>query len=326
MSLRLEYLSVAQVERATEIAEHGLGLMVYGEALPASSNVAMRAMTVALPWLHQDRTVCELWRVCDPDHDHITRGQVGGVSYTSTQDWLLGEVRLQQGNKTLQDLTQQAYCALFNATEALNFPHLVRCWNYFSDMTELEEGLERYQHFNIGRQKAFVDHQRSLTFGVPAASAMGTLGDEFVVHFLATRTPVRALENPRQVSAYHYPARYGPRSPTFSRATLVHDTLFISGTASIVGHASVHPGDVVEQTHEILRNIQALLDEANQGAEGPWTMGRLLCKVYVRHAKDAPLIERVLAQKGLSRFICLLGDICRPELLLEIEATGTLSS
>ena len=65
------------------------------------------------------------------------------------------------------------------------------------------------------------------------------------------RVPV---ENPRQVSAYRYPPTYGPRvadllargaGRTSAAATIA---LFISGTASIVGHETVHQGDVRAQT------------------------------------------------------------------------------
>src|SRR5213082_3849534 len=58
---------------------------------------------------------------------------------------------------------------------------------------------------------------------------------------------------------------YGSHSPLFSRATLLRQSgglaLFISGTASIVGHTSLHVGDTVAQTRETLANIEALRAE-----------------------------------------------------------------
>ena len=104
-------------------------------------------------------------------------------------------------------------------------------------------GLERYRQFNIGRQDAFLDSHRGATGNVPAASAIGLAGGPLSVAFLAGATPALAVENPRQVSAYLYPADYGPRSPTFSRAVRAtlsgQEALFVSGTASIVGHRTV---------------------------------------------------------------------------------------
>ena len=96
-----------------------------------------------------------------------------------------------------------------------------------------------------------------------------------VVYFLAGRVAPVFVENPRQVSAYHYPREYGTHSPVFSRAALLRQaqslTLFISGTASIVGHRSLHLGDTAAQTRETLTNIEALLGEANRTARAART-------------------------------------------------------
>ena len=59
------------------------------------------------------------------------------------------------------------------------------------------------------------------------------------IGFLAGRAVPRHFENPRQVPAFEYPAQYGPRPPSFSRATAVKAGegrwIFISGTAAVVG-------------------------------------------------------------------------------------------
>ena len=109
--------------------------------------------------------------------------------------------------------------------------------------------------------------RRGATGNVPAACAIGLVGGTLNIAFMAGTTPAVPVENPRQVSAYNYPADYGPRSPTFSRARAGLSEariLFISGTASIVGHQTVHPGDVVGQCRESMANIAAVLAEANR--------------------------------------------------------------
>jgi chorismate lyase / 3-hydroxybenzoate synthase len=138
------------------------------------------------------------------------------------------------------------------------------------------------------------------------------------------------VENPRQVSAYDYPREYGTHSPAFSRATLLRQsgsvTLFISGTASIVGHRSLHVDDTAAQTRETLANIQALLAEANGVAPGArFTLEALACKVYVRRPGDLPVIQTELAAAlgPEARILYLQADICRQDLLVEIEATAT---
>ena len=45
-----------------------------------------------------------------------------------------------------------------------------------------------------------------------------------MVYFLAGRTAPVFVENPRQVSAYHYRREYGTHSPSFSRAALLRES------------------------------------------------------------------------------------------------------
>jgi enamine deaminase RidA (YjgF/YER057c/UK114 family) len=189
--------------------------------------------------------------------------------------------------------------------------------------------MERYRQFNIGRQDAFLGRGRSVVGKVPAACALGTAGGGLHIAFLATRADVIGVENPRQLSAYHYPSQYGPRSPTFSRAGLVklggRDMLFISGTASIVGHQTLHHGDAAAQTRECLHNIAAIVAEANrQAPDAGFRLDALAYKVYVRHPEDMVTVRCEIAQfigAPVSAFF-LQADVCRAELLVEIEASG----
>ncbi len=149
-------------------------------------------------------------------------------------------------------------------------------------------GTERYRQFNTARRHALRASGRAVAGSVPAASALGADSESpLVIYFLAGQVAPVFVENPRQVSAYHYPQQYGPHSPAFSRAALLRQAgslaLFISGTASIVGHRSLHIGDTAAQTRETLTNIEALLGEANRLAGGAhFDLDALAYKVYVR--------------------------------------------
>lgn len=233
----------------------------------------------------------------------------------------------------LQIAARQAYDQLFETLDALGYPHLLRVWNHVPDINGMSGGLERYRLFNIGRQDAFLAHGRTVRgASVPAASALGAAGDApLLVYCIAARRPAKAIENPRQVSAYHYPQDYGPRSPTFSRASLVdfgeQRLLFISGTASIVGHRTLHAEDVAEQTRETLRNINAVLQQAQDKGAAGMRLTDLHYKVYVRRAQDWPVIRAELRRAAgtATRAIALQADVCRIDLLVEIEATGLLA-
>jgi chorismate lyase/3-hydroxybenzoate synthase len=142
---------------------------------------------------------------------------------------------------------------------------------------------------------------------------------------MAGREPGTMLENPRQVSAYDYPRRYGPAAPSFSRAAVIPASLLlVSGTSSIVGHASLHAGDVSAQLDETLSNLDVLLLRARDaGQVASATLGaESLLKVYLRPGVDAQGVEDKLRRRlgGDVPLIMLEADICRAELLIEIEA------
>jgi enamine deaminase RidA (YjgF/YER057c/UK114 family) len=299
---------------------------------------------VATPVLPDTGRIFEVWR-CDRP---ATSGQRRRVRFRRTPDMLFGCIAVSEAQlaavgpctasatghpaapSALHEATSQAYREICATLDAENYPHLLRVWNYLPDINRDSHGTERYRQFNSARQHALRESGRSLAGNVPAASALGAASDSpLVVYFLAGRNAPWVVENPRQLSAYHYPRQYGLHSPVFSRATLLREeqglALFVSGTASIVGHRSLHVGDSAAQTRETLTNIEALLAEANRLARGAhFGLGALAFKVYVRRPADLPVIRTELgsALAESTRVVYLQADICRQDLLVEIEATG----
>ena len=266
-------------------------------------------------------------------------GRSEGIVWCRSGNLLYGVLELDeadfagaQGCSALQAASAEAYRRIFRLLETQQLPHLWRVWNYLAAINQETDGLERYRQFNIGRQDAFLECQRGATGNVPAACALGLAGGPLSIAFMAGDQPAVPLENPRQVSAYNYPAEYGPRSPTFSRAALVYlpgqETLFISGTASIVGHQTVHPDDVVGQCRESLANVAVVVEAANRLSRAlPYTLAELAYRVYVRHAADFPAVQTTLL--GLigagAEIVYVQADICRRDLLIEIEAMASHS-
>ena len=235
-----------------------------------------------------------------------------------------------ESSSALRHATMAAYQDIFAVLEETQHRHLIRVWNYLPDINREADGDERYRHFNAARQCAFQNAGRSTVGTVPAACALGSpAGSPISIYFLASRRPPTMIENPRQTSAYFYPPKFGSHSPTFSRACILNGSagtnLFVSGTASIVGHETLHCGDVTAQTRETLTNIDALLDEANRvvGA-AHYSLSGLKFKVYVRRVSDFAAIESVLsaALDSSTTIVYLQADVCREDLLVEIEATG----
>jgi len=300
------------------------------------ADVDIPCLCVPMPRVDVNDSICEVWY----GTGDLTQGHCGAIHYRHDAEVLFGVVVLPETlfetalEKTpLQQATESAYRQVFTLLESLGYPYLFRFWNYIADINTHSFGLERYRQFNLGRQDAFLAHGREVAGNVPAACALGfgqsAAEGPLTIAFLAGRVAPLSIENPRQISAYQYPQQYGPRSPTFSRASLVKlgqdEVLFISGTASIVGHDTLHPTDVVAQTRETMANIEAVLAQANTlTSQTHFDLASLHYKVYVRHAEDWTRIRAELERIVGSAInaIYLQAEVCRHDLLLEIEATA----
>lgn len=258
----------------------------------------------------------EIWRAASPCRA-VKSGPIAGAcnDHLAFGAITLGETR----NTPLEATVEAAYLAIFDFLDEAGFAAPLRFWNYLSEITQDEDGLERYRRFNIGRHRAFSARLREAL--PPAASGVGGNHGPSVIYFLAAHAPARPVENPRQVSAFAYPPLYGPRSPSFSRASvsrLGQDTLlFISGTASITGHESRHPNDLRSQTAETIANLRAVTGAAGVPGPGSWAF-----KIYLRDPAYRGTVDEALTEAfgpGSQR-LYLHGDVCRPELLVEIEA------
>ena len=307
---------------------HALGCVTFGAVRPAFV-MSARQHVHAEPLHPPHDSSQEHWLVKSPAQALIGPGYSG----RHNQDVLFGVIEVPEpaqtldGSTPLEQAARHAYTQLFEILDRTNFPYLWRTWNYMPAINQVTHGLERYRQFNAGRGQGFAKGARAMTDNVPAACALGVQSGPLSVSFLSGRTPTLAIENPRQTSAYHYPRQYGAQSPTFSRASLarLHDQelLFLSGTASIVGHQTLHAGDVRGQTKETLANIEAVVAQTNLLTRGgrKFHLHDLQLRVYVRHASDIDAVRSALAAHlGPDQQIRFLNaDICRSDLDVEIE-------
>ncbi len=338
-SLRGPHLSVAALlNKPANWKNSTLGAFCFSadaDHSQAAADLEIPCMRVAMRRLDASDAICEVWQGSGP----LTQGRRGNLQYSHDEAVLFGSIAVAEagfepGDKTpLHQATESAYRRIFSLLDDLRFPHPFRFWNYIADINAHSFGMERYRQFNAGRQDAFLAHGRDVAGNVPAACALGSAHGPLTIAFLAGRVAPLSIENPRQISAYEYPQEYGPRSPTFSRACLARigdeEVLFISGTASVVGHTTLHPADVVAQTRETMVNIEAVLAEANRlSCRSGFDPAGLHYKVYVRHPADLPRIRAELNRcvgGTPPKAVYLQADVCRSDLLLEIEATAALS-
>lgn len=336
-------LSISEyINQSEQWGKSLLGAQCYAEdVLRMNTDLSMPILRVPMAVLGEVDSNCTVWQGSSLPKS----GQYEAINYRYDDNLLFGVIELSETlfdenkDKTpLQQATESAYSQIFSLLDKLSFPYLFRMWNYMADINDQSFGLERYVQFNLGRQDAFLSHGRDVVGNVPAACALGfesTLDkdnltqDSLVISFLAGRVEPQYIENPRQLSAYQYPQQYGPRSPTFSRASLValgsDELFFLSGTASIVGHKTLHPNDVIAQTHETIANINAVLVMLNsRDIQSKLDLSDLHYTVYVRHINDLDTIrnELKLCIGDKIKATYLQASVCRQDLLLEIEATA----
>ena len=256
----------------------------------------------------------EVWRSTAP----VRCGRQDDVRWSDDGDYLFFAIEVDEAaHGGIAAAADYAYrrTSAFVADSAM--PHVLRVWNYLDAINEGEGDDERYRLFCDGRARGMQGHTPDR---YPAATAIGRQDGVRVlqVYGLASRHAGRPIENPRQVSAWRYPRQYGPTSPTFARGMLTPSSqLLISGTAAVVGHASLHHDDVAAQIDETLANLDALV----AGSLGRVGADAATCiKIYVRHGTDADAVADALRRHWPSaEQLLLFGDICRSELLVEID-------
>lgn len=248
--------------------------------------------------------------------------------------------------ETFQRRSTAAYHAIADCLRQCRAEHPVRMWNFIPGiLAPLGSLPHRYMVFNAGRFEAFTDwygSEGAFDRCMATASGVGHTGDDLLVHCLAADGPGRPVENPLQTSSYRYSSRYGPRPPCFARATRLsaspsrYPWLLVGGTASVHGEESLHLGDLRAQAEETFQNLAAVVGAglhqevpARRRSEREVTeaLDRLrFLRVYYVHEEDLPAVAELIAERFPSAedVEFLQADLCRPELLIEIEGVAEL--
>jgi enamine deaminase RidA (YjgF/YER057c/UK114 family) len=203
-------------------------------------------------------------------------------------------------------------------------------WNNIPGIHDvLHDGRQRYLAFNMGRYLAFCDWfgASRLRLLSPAASGVGHRGEDLIVHALALAEPGLAIENPAQIPAYRYSSRYGPLPPCFVRARAVNQPeplLLVSGTAAIRGEDAHHERDVLAQCEMTFENLRVLLRAAGCDGQEPLSSFTHI-RVYIPDRSDWSLVASRTYGAFRATIELILAELCRQELLVEIEGLVKLS-
>lgn len=231
-------------------------------------------------------------------------------------------------------------------TEGMPVSSIIRQWNYIEKITACDAtGHQHYQDFNDARSLFY--NGVEWTTGYPAATGIGTQWGGIMIDvdaLLCKDGSVRILgvDNPLQIAAHAYSqnvllgekdaALPQKSTPKFERAKAVwkedHGFVYVSGTAAIRGEQSLEGVGIEQQTLTTLENIEYLVSRDNLNSSGiPATENATLItfRVYVKRWEDMEKAKLVVTERYPDLpAIYTLTDVCRSELLIEIEGMGVL--
>ena len=266
----------------------------------------------------------------------ITSGENAAALFDDgNTQFLVGKVQ-SNSVKSCQLNSEYAFKELRAVFEKADFTlgHIIRQWNYLENILGYDDKKQRYQEFNNVRSAAYGDSFDEN--GYPAATGIGMNRGGVIIEFVAVKSEEiisQPVDNPGQVSAHHYSSKVLmgddcvlKTTPKFERARYLKvngsKLILISGTASIVGEKTIGTGDPVKQTVVTIDNIRRLYsDEVLQKLPDRKLEPKYgHARIYVKNKRDFAAIKRTFkAHFGNLPVVYLIADICRDDLLVEIE-------
>jgi len=232
--------------------------------------------------------------------------------------------------------------------EEMEFSDIIRQWNYIEKITAHADynnsSSQHYQIFNDVRSKYY--QQASFENGFPAATGIGMdfggITIDFIAVKLENKSSIIGVKNPVQRDAYRYSKEvlaenntmsdFCQTTPKFERAKAVITPegkwLFVSGTAAISGEVSIMANSVEKQTEMTIQNILGLVSMENlqkYGINCGAEVALSYLRAYIKFKRDIPKVKEICRKYFPQIPITfVVADICRPELLVEIEGQAII--
>jgi len=237
---------------------------------------------------------------------------------------LLGDLRAADSSRSDTEQARETFEKMEEALghAQMDFSHVVRTWLYINRI------LAWYDAFNSVRNGFFAE-RRVLHGTMPASTGIGAgncagaavVAEAFAIRPKSKSVRIQQVTSPLQCPAPDYKS-------SFSRAVEVlfcdHRRLYVSGTASIERNgATAHVGDAAKQIALTMEVIEAILESRRMS----WSdVSRAIA--YFKDMDDAPLLGAYCEKEHLSLLPIAVahGDICREELLFEIELDAVANS
>ncbi len=222
------------------------------------------------------------------------------------------------------DATGQAWAMMEKAESALkqfdaDFQSVARTWMWLGDI------LRWYDEFNSTRNRFFTERGligQGPNQSMPASTGIGLRpagGGECAMDLAAvlhSRDPIQFLP---AIGKQQCALEYGS---AFSRAcravTPAGETVFVSGTASIdASGATTNIGDAAGQIDATIENVRAVLRDMNVTDDDV-----VQVIAYCKTTEVESIFNEGFKGRLAWPWLTAVCDICRPDLLFEIEATA----
>ncbi len=226
---------------------------------------------------------------------------------------------------------------------------IFRQWNYIPQITAVDgNNYQHYQAFNDSRTEFYrqADWSRN---GYPAATGIGMEWGAVTVDLIAVKPigpkmRIIPIDNDLQLAAHGYSQQVligaendkveGRSTPKFERAKALGNAeegyiCFISGTAAIRGESSMENSTAAQQAIQTMENIEHLISDHTCNKYGIELSEKEreipVGRAYVKFPADTAEIKHATEERWPQTSMAyLLADVCREELLVEIEAVSNM--
>ena len=274
------------------------------------------------PQIINYKNIYEIWEVQGKVHQK----KYNDINVSMSKNYIFGSViiDLEELNsyEEIKSAISYKYRDFFNIANQYSM-NLIKIWHYIPQLLKpYSDNKTNYSLLCEAREIIYKEKYKDSSF--PAATVIGIGGNKILIYFLAAVcAEYNTVENKRQVSSYDYPQNIFLEKPMFSRAVSFIDIegaekkIMISGTASIKGYESMHKMDVLKQLTEALKNYQTFVNIKGNDSN--------ICRIYLTKSQTKYSVEIVKILDSIfeyNNYILLEGEICRKDLLVEIEGTS----
>ena len=286
-----------------------INIMSFNESEGYSDNI----LSTGLQTYNKDK-IYEIWE----STDNVKEETYKNINIRYDKDYLFGSV-------IFDSLCQfeENYKDILTFTRKFNY-RLIKLWHFIPNLLDINEiNKSTYTIFCEEREKLYKAFFTNNNY--PAATVVGTKGKKIIIYFIASSyLDIFYLSNSRQIEPYKYPKEIFQYKPLFSRAIKLgkqkeDSKIFISGTASISGYQSKHASNLSKQFNEIILNYKNLLNITSD-----FSSKNDIYRIYIKNNINVDTIKEYI-QKNFNenRYLIIFGDICRSELLIEIDGIKT---